>query len=401
MNYPLSILNFQFDMLWNRNFIKAMLGNFLMFFAFYLTMPLLPLYLTDEFGANKDTIGLVLSGFVVAALLVRPFSGFIVDNFPRKKVLMLCYFLFFIFFGGYIAATTLLMFAIVRTLHGFSLGAATVANSTIAIDVLLPERRAEGIGYYGLSNNMAMALGPTVALWVYHIIPDFNALFVLSLISAGIGFWVISTIQSRVQVIPKRNEPLSLDRFLLLKGWREGITVATFAMAYGILSTYLAIYGKEALGITGGTGTYFMLLAAGLMSSRLIGSRTLRQGKITQNAAVGVVISLIGYTLFAGVSEMWAYYLSALVIGLGNGHFFPAFQTMFINLAPHTQRGTANSTLLISWDLGIGLGVLLGGVVAEAFNYHAAFWLSVVAEVIGVLVFFVSVRSHFLRNKVR
>ena len=153
-----------------------------MFFAFYLTMPLLPLYLTDEFGANKDTIGLVLSGFVVAALLVRPFSGFIVDNFPRKKVLMLCYFLFFIFFGGYIAATTLLMFAIVRTLHGFSLGAATVANSTIAIDVLLPERRAEGIGYYGLSNNMAMALGPTVALWVYHIIPDFNALFVLSLV---------------------------------------------------------------------------------------------------------------------------------------------------------------------------------------------------------------------------
>ena len=69
------------ERLWNRNFIKAMLGNFLLFFAFYLTMPLLPLYLNDEFGADKDVIGLVLSGFVVAALLVRPFSGFIVDNF--------------------------------------------------------------------------------------------------------------------------------------------------------------------------------------------------------------------------------------------------------------------------------------------------------------------------------
>lgn len=389
------------ERLWNSNFVKAMLGNFLLFFAFYLTMPLLPLYLKDAFDANKDTIGVVLSGFVVAALLVRPFSGFIVDNFPRKKVLMLCYFLFFIFFGGYLVAGTLLLFFIVRTAHGFALGSATVANSTIAIDVLHPQRRAEGIGFYGLSNNLAMALGPSVALWVYHIYPDFNLLFVLSLISAGIGFGVISTIKNRQPAIPKRKDPLSFDRFFLVKGWRAGLSIACFAFAYGILSTYLAIYGKETLGITGGTGAYFMLLAVGLMASRLIGSRTLRQGKIVYNASIGVVVSLVGYVLFAGVNEMWAYYASALVIGLGNGHFFPAYQTMFINLAPHTLRGTANSTLLISWDLGIGIGVLLGGVVAESFGYHSAFWASVIGELAGVLIFFFLVREHFLRNKVR
>lgn len=387
--------------LWNSNFIKAMFGNFLLFFAFYLTMPLLPLYLKDAFQADKDTIGIVLSGFTVAALLVRPFSGFIVDSFPRKKVLMFCYFFFFLFFGGYLIAGTLLIFAMVRTAHGFTLGAATVANNTIAIDVLHPERRAEGIGYYGLSNNLAMALGPSVALWVFHIFPNFDYLFILSLLSAGIGFTVVSSIKPREQVIAKRNEPLSLDRFFLLKGWRAGASIACFAFAYGIVSTYLAIYGKEVLGITGGTGTYFMLLAIGLMSSRLVGSRTLRQGKITQNAAIGVVISLIGYTLFAGVEQMWAYYLSALVIGLGNGHLFPAYQTMFINLAPHTQRGTANSTLLTSWDLGIGLGILLGGVIAESAGYQYSFWIAVLSELIGVATFFLMVRGHFLANKVR
>lgn len=387
--------------LWNSNFVKAMTGNFLLFFAFYLTMPLLPLYLQETFHADKDTIGLVLSGFVIAALIVRPFSGYIVDSFPRKKVLMFCYFWFFIFFGGYLIAGTLLLFAIIRTAHGLTLGSATVANSTIAIDVLHPERRAEGIGFYGLSNNLAMALGPSVALWFYHLYPVFDYLFILSLISAGIGFTVISTIKPREQIIAKRNEPLSLDRFFLLKGWRAGMSIACFAFAYGVLSTYLAIYGKEELSITSGTGTYFMLLAFGLMSSRLIGSRTLRKGKVTYNAAIGVTISLIGYALFAGVSEMWAYYLSALVIGLGNGHLFPAYQTMFINLAPHTQRGTANSTLLISWDLGIGLGVLLGGIVAELTGYHAAFWLAVALELLGVLTFFLVVRKHFLKNKVR
>lgn len=389
------------ERLWNRNFVKAMLGNFLLFFAFYLTMPLLPLYLKDVFLADKDTIGVVLSGFTVAALLVRPFSGFIVDNFPRKRMLLIFYFMFVLSCGGYLLAGSLLVFAMIRTMHGFTLGAATVANSTMAIDVLHTTRRAEGIGFYGLSNNMAMALGPSVALYVFHLYPNFDYLFILSLISASLGFWIVSTIKNRQPKIEKRNEPLSLDRFFLIKGWRAGMSIACFAFAYGLLSTYLAIYGKEVLGVTGGTGAYFMLLAIGLMASRLVGSRTLRQGKVTRNASIGVVISLIGFTLFASVHEMWAYYASALVIGLGNGHLFPAYQTMFINLAPHTQRGTANSTLLISWDLGMGLGILLGGVVSELIGYQVAFWVAVAMECVGVATFFLMVRTHFLTHKVR
>lgn len=389
------------ERLWNSNFIKAMLGNFLLFFAFYLTMPLLPIYLKDVFCADKDMIGIVLSGFTVAALIVRPFSGFIVDNFPRKRMLLIFYFLFVLSCGGYLLAGSLLVFAMIRTLHGFTLGAATVANSTMAIDVLHSTRRAEGIGFYGLSNNMAMAVGPSVALYVFHLYPNFDYLFILSLILASIGFWIVSTIKNRQPKIEKRNEPLSLDRFFLIKGWRAGVSIACFAFAYGLLSTYLAIYGKEVLGITGGTGAYFMLLAIGLMASRLVGSRTLRQGKVTRNASIGVIISLIGYTLFAGVHDMWAYYASAIIIGLGNGHMFPAYQTMFINLAPHTQRGTANSTLLISWDLGMGLGILLGGVVSELIGYQVAFWVAVAMECVGVTTFFTLVRIHFLTHKVR
>ena len=84
------------ERLWNRDYCVAMAGNFMMFFAFYLLTPLLPIYLDEQFGASKDMIGLVLSGYVIAALIVRPFSGFIVDSFDRKKVLMCCFFRFFI-----------------------------------------------------------------------------------------------------------------------------------------------------------------------------------------------------------------------------------------------------------------------------------------------------------------
>ena len=155
------------EKLWNANYWKVMTSNFLLFFAFYILTPLLPLYLDEQFHADKDIIGIVLSGYVIATLLIRPFSGFIVDTFNRKKVLMLCFFAFFICFAGYIGAGTLLMFAIVRTMHGIPFGATTVANSTVAIDVLPSSRRNEGIGFYGLSNNLAMAIAPSAGIYIY------------------------------------------------------------------------------------------------------------------------------------------------------------------------------------------------------------------------------------------
>ncbi|MDE5874432.1 MAG: MFS transporter, partial [Muribaculaceae bacterium] len=99
------------DKLWNNNYKKAMVGNFMLFFSFYILTPLLPIYLDHQFKADKDIMGLVLSGYVVAALIVRPFSGFIVDTFDRKRVLAICFFIFFILFTGYIGAGTLLLFA--------------------------------------------------------------------------------------------------------------------------------------------------------------------------------------------------------------------------------------------------------------------------------------------------
>ena len=168
------------ERLWNKNYCKVMTANFTLFFAFYLLTPLLPLYLSEQFGSTKDIIGLVLSGYTVTALIARPFSGYIVDSFRRKTVLMVCFGAFSIFFAGYLAASTLLLFAIVRTLHGAPFGALTVANSTVAIDVLPSSRRTEGIGYYGLSNNLSMAIAPTIGIWLYQLTNNFMLLFWLA-----------------------------------------------------------------------------------------------------------------------------------------------------------------------------------------------------------------------------
>ena len=387
--------------LWNSNYLKVLTANFMLFFAFYLLTPLLPIYLSEEFGASKDTIGLVLSGYTIAALVIRPLSGFFVDSFDRRRVLLTCFSLFFILFAGYIAASTLLMFAIVRTLHGAPYGALTVANSTVAIDVLPSSRRNEGVGYYGLSNNLAMAIAPVAGIWLHGHFQSFAVLFWIAFLMAGVGLLVDATVHIPKRELLKNRRKLSLDRFFLTRAWLMAINIALFGFCFGVLSNYLAIYSKQVLGITSGTGVYFMLLSIGLFVSRLQGAKMLRQGRLTHNAAEGVMISLVGYTIFVAFPNDICYYLSALLIGLGNGHMYPAFLNMFINVAHNSERGTANSSILTSWDLGMGVGILLGGIVSEHFGYTAAFWMVAIDNALGVLLFFVATRTFFLHRRLR
>lgn len=385
--------------LWNTNYIKVMCANFLLFFAFFLLTPLLPIYLSDVFHADKDTIGIVLSGYVIAALVIRPFSGFIVDTFERKRVLVICFFFFFICFAGYIAAGTLLMFGIVRTLHGMPFGATTVANSTVAIDVLPSERRNEGIGYYGLSNNLAMAIAPSAGVYLYNLTGNFILLFWIALVAAFLGMLCTMTLKMPYRPSIQGKRCLSLDHFFLTRAWMMAINISFFALCWGIMSSYVAIYGKEKLGITGGTGAFFALLATGLFVSRLWGSRSLRAGRITANCVFGVLVSSVGYTLFALSPGAWAYYVSALLIGLGNGRMYPAFLNMFIKVARHDQRGTANSSILISWDVGVGVGMLVGGVLAEYAGYGSAFWAAAVVQCAGAAMFIFRTRRFFLQRR--
>lgn len=389
------------DKIWNREYCKVMTTNFLLFFAFYILTPLLPVYLDSRFHADKDLIGLVLSGYVAATFLVRPFSGYIVDTFNRKKVLVLCFFLFFICFGGYLCAASLLLFAIVRTLHGIPFGAATVANSTVAIDVLPSSRRNEGLGYYGLSNNLAMAVAPSVGIWLYHTCGDFDLLFWLSLVLACLGFLVSTTVRlpERAPVGGKRK--LDLDHFFLGKAWLLAVNIMLFGLCWGLMSNYVALYGQEELGITDGTGFFFALLSIGLVLSRLTGHKALREGRLTHNCAQGVLLSSVGYSLFAFSIAPWSYYLSALLIGLGNGRMYPAFLNMFVNVARHDQRGTANSSILISWDFGMGLGILFGGLLTEYTGFSSAFWFTACIQVSGTVLFLLRSRNFYLRRRLQ
>ena len=128
--------------LWTRSFVCICIANFMLFFAFYLLLPIIPLYLISEFQTSKSLVGMVLSCYTIAALMVRPYSGYILDKFKRKPIYLGAYLAFVFIFIGYAEAAFLSMFITLRILHGLAYGLVSTAGNTIVVDIMPSERRA-------------------------------------------------------------------------------------------------------------------------------------------------------------------------------------------------------------------------------------------------------------------
>lgn len=389
-------------------YILMIVANFLQFFGFWLLIPVLPFYLQEVFLANKSSIGAILSCYTIAALCIRPFSGYLLDTFARKPLYLLAYFLFTAIFGGYMLAGTLLLFIIFRIIHGFSFGMVTVSGNTIVIDIMPSSRRGEGLGYYGLANNIAMSIGPMIGLFLHDAKVGYTFIFSCSLGACILGFICAYLVKTPYK-IPIKKEPISLDRFILIKGIPAGISLLLLSIPYGITTNYVAMYAKQ-IGITSSTGFFFTLMAIGMAVSRLFSGKFVDKGMITQVILAG--IHLVSFCFFGlgacgwiinwiPLETIYIFYFIALLLGIGFGTMFPAYNTLFVNLAPNNQRGTATSTYLTSWDVGIGIGMIAGGYIAEFFTFKIAYLFGAILTIISLYFFKISVVPHFQEHRLR
>lgn len=382
-------------------------ANFLLFFAFYLILPILPFYLTEVFNVGNAAVGVILSCYTLAALCIRPFCGYLLDTLARKPLYLIAYFVFIAIFAGYILAGVLSLFIMLRVIHGFAFGMVTVAGNTIVIDISPSSRRGEAIGYYGLMNNMAMSFGPMVGLFM-HDTCSFELIFLCALISGIIGF-VMACLVNTPQKQSVKSEPISFDRFVLMKGLPAGLSLLLLSIPYGITTTYVAMYAKE-IGITVSTGLFFSFMAIGMAVSRLFSGKQVDKGRITQVISWGLY--LVCFCFFAlsvcGILmkinpqlTTIVFFVVALLLGVGFGTMFPAFNSLFVNLASNNKRGTATSTYLTSWDIGIGIGLTAGGYIGQVTSFDKAYLFGACLTVVSAFFFKLKVTPHYHKNKLR
>ena len=396
------------DRLVTPSYCFILAANFLLYFGFWLLIPVLPFYLSEVFSARNSTIGIILSCYTVAALCIRPFSGYFLDSFARKPLYLMAYFIFMTMFAGYIIAGSLTLFILFRIIQGVSFGMVTVGGNTVVIDIMPSSRRGEGLGYYGLSNNIAMAVGPMSGLFLHDAGMSFTTIFCCSLGSCIAGFVCASLVKTPYKP-PVKREPISLDRFILLKGIPAGISLLLLSIPYGMTTNYVAMYAKQ-IGINATTGFFFTFMAIGMAISRIFSGKIVDRGKITQVISAGLYLVVFSFFLLSACVYLisWnnllctvVFFAVALLLGVGFGIMFPAYNTLFVNLAPNSQRGTATSTYLTSWDVGIGIGMLAGGYIAEVSTFDKAYLFGACLTIVSMLYFNGKVAPHYHKNKLR
>lgn len=398
------------ERLWSISYVLVCFASFLTSFSFFLLVPTLPFYLLKVLGVGQELVGVLLSCYVVAVLCVRPFAGCVADLFPRKRVYEISYLLFAVAFIGYLGfASSVLTFVVLRVFHGFAFGALTTTANTLVIDIMPSSRRGEGLGYYGVMNNLAMAFGPMTGLFIISS-GNFTLLFSTALVTVGLGFIMAMAVKTpkKMQDGGRMGNVISLDRFFLVSGIPACVAMMLIAVPYGITTSYMAVYADE-VGLTVNSGLFFTVMAFGLIVSRLYSGKMVDRGYITQTISIGMFIALfgvLGETLLGSVADVSVsaanvlYFASALLMGYGYGTIFPAFNTLFVNLAPNSRRATANATYLTGWDVGIGFGMLIGGAISSG-GFIFCFGVGLLMLFFALLFFVFYVTRHFKVHRVR
>lgn len=386
------------DVLWSKNFIIACVANFLTACSFNLLMPTIPLYLTEVLNIEGSKVGIILSSYAFALLLIRPFSGFLVDLYPRKALYLIGIACFMAIFFGYYFAVTVGFFIILRFIHGLFWGLSSVSANTVAIDIIPTSRRAEGIGYFGVNMNIAMAIAPFFAIEIYEK-KGFSTLISVALVMGALAVLVICFIKVPKRELFEHKQPISLDRFLLIKGLPILLNQIFITFGWGTLAAYAVLYGIES-GVKN-AGLFFLFLAAGIIVSRITSGKLVDKGHIHRVIIFAVAVVTLSFLSFALIHSVYAYNISAFFIGIGYGTLLPALQTIYIDMAPSTQRGTANSTYLTGFDLGIGIGMLSGASIASSYGYENMYLFTSLLCFIGLLLYAFNSKRIFEKHRLK
>jgi predicted MFS family arabinose efflux permease len=383
------------DTFWSANFVYISIANLLMAIAFYFLIPTLPFYLETVLGVSRGYVGLVLAAYTIAALLVRPLTGMAVDRKGRKVIYLVSFLLFSLLFSAYIAATTLAIMVVIRILHGLTWGISTTAGSTVVVDIIPPARRGEGLGIFGLSMTIAMAIGPMFGLWL-STSSNYMRLFIGASLLSLAGFILILFVKYPRYTPPVRPEGIWWKNLIAPAALPVSMNYLIVMISYGGMLSFIAIYARE-IGITN-PGLFFLVYAIGITLSRLFAGRIFDRRGPFGIVIMGLMLLTTGFPILAFIQNGSGFFISSFILGLGSGIIMPTFQAMVNNLAGAQHRGAANSTLFTALDLGIGIGMIGMGLLSSVIGLSSSFMSFGLLNLSALLLFVFYTQRHYDRN---
>lgn len=365
--------------------------------AFYFLISVLPIYVTNVMQADKSITGLVLAMYTIAALLIRPFSGIAVDSLGRKVIYIWSFLFFSLLFGLYGFVATVFLMGALRFAHGLAWGVTSTSGTTLAVDIIPPARRGEGIGYFGMAMTLSMAIGPALGLWLSSG-GNYDRMFITGFLLSVAGFALLLFIKYPAFVPHKDNIGFQWKNLIEKKSLIPSLNVILTQITYGGLLSFVALYGKE-IGIDN-PGIFFLIYAIGIFLGRTFSGRIFDKEGPKKVVSAGLLLLIIGFVIISVFKNYPGYLGSAFLMGLGNGVAIPAFQAMVNNMVEVHRRGAANSTYFTIFDLGIGIGMALIGFIAQLSSIATAYLVCSGICLLALLYFLLVVLKYYEKNKI-
>ena len=379
--------------LWNKNFLLTCLSSFFIFTNFYLLTATMPIYVKNDLKGSATEISLIISLYILGTVLLRPFSGRWAEKYGKKKVSIIFLILFIICNLAYFGTDVIVPLLIVRFINGFGFAVSTTATSAIAIDWIPKKRKGEGIGYFGLFMSLAMVIGPALGLYLattfdYKIVLIFASIFaILSLI-----FSFFSSENPEIQTATIQIEEYKgISKYVELNSIPFAFAGFLLAFGYSALISYIALYCID-LGYPKLSMFLFIALALLIIIPRPIVGKIFDQKGANYLVYPGTFFLILGLIGLAFSSSITLLLISAATIGFGYGAIFPAYQTLSISAAKPQRAGTASATFFLLYDIGIGGGSFVLGIIASKIGYSNMYLVS-------AIIIFCSVTFYYLINK--
>jgi predicted MFS family arabinose efflux permease len=365
--------------------------SFTVFLSAFQLLPVAP-YRILALGGSAAAAGLFLGFLTYSSALTAPLTGSLADRLGSRRILLVAslaitgFSLIYAVLPGY---PLMLMLVVV---HGFFWSGLLSASAAYVTALVPASRRAEGIGYWGLSTVLAVSVAPTIGLWVY----SHGGWTAMCLEAAALNL-LMAFIAWRLPPDVRRaglHAPLSPRTLLEWRVLAVSVSLFLYAFGYGGLTSFVALY-TDANGVTP-RALYFTLFSLTIVFTRpFIGRFADRTGyRRVFLPAVGLVV--IAFALLAIDGSRPTLILSAVLFGTGFGSAYPAFLGHVLKFVDEHRRGAAFGSIIGMFDTGIGTGSIAMGWIVEHLGYRVA-WATAASLAACAIPYFLFVERRVLR----
>ncbi|WP_145149825.1 MFS transporter [Paenibacillus xylanexedens] len=374
--------------LWGRSFIFIMLANALLFMAFEMLLPTLPLFVSS-LGGEASQIGLVTGIFMFSAILIRPFTSVLAARIDKKYLLIIGITICAVMTGAYYLSSGIWMILVFRVIHGFGFGLATTFFATMATENIPRDRRGEGMGYFGVGETVAISIGPLIGtslLFKY----DYQSLFVGGMCILLLALLMAVFVSRKPRPLSgsvSSELPAATVKLIEKKVLFPSLLIMLVGIAAGSIMSFVALFAAER-GFNN-VAWFFFIVAIASFAVRLFSGKMfdrLGPGSVLLPSAVFAIAGLLVLTIAQNELQ---FLIAGALYGFGFGAIFPAIQTWCVNLVEEHEHENAMASFFNFFDLGIGGGSLILGVVASAFSYTVVYAISIGIFVVYILLYLV------------